>query len=276
MSPSAPWFRFWPDDWAGGTRRMPLLAKACYTELLLTQWHEGSISGDEAELASDLGLDLDEFRVLWKRYLSSKFVAHPDACGRLINERMDLERKYSASAVQVATDRARRAALARWNKDAPSNATSNAQALPEQCPSNARLMQNQNQNQNQNPPSEGVEGEPSSVPAWIPDWLPRDLWIKNYQAAWTSLRTEHGKSLAKVPEREVARALLAVGQRWVGTTKPTEGRQYQIRLALEDGEVGRWMAQTLGKLIHEARGRAKNLTPYLRAALEGLQSTIDQ
>jgi uncharacterized protein YdaU (DUF1376 family) len=141
-----PWF---PRDYLAATRGMTLAERGAYTDLLFYSWDMGSLPNDPKRLARMLGVDMQEFMVIWPA-VQPKFVRNET--NGIVNERLERERRNSIGLRTKASEKAQQAARARWGSDAPSNAPSNAngnapsinsaadspktmlQAMLEQCP----------------------------------------------------------------------------------------------------------------------------------------------
>jgi uncharacterized protein YdaU (DUF1376 family) len=88
----APAYQWYPKDWKSDTRvqRMTYEQRGIYRELMDTQWLEGSISADPAELARILGIPLPRFRKVWP-LINECFTKRDD--GRLVQLRLERARR---------------------------------------------------------------------------------------------------------------------------------------------------------------------------------------
>jgi len=93
MSKAPPSLDFYPNDWHGGTKHLPLVDRACYFELLLYQWSNGHIPEDPAVRMHLCGLSEDLWRAVWAR-IKDKFEPKvlEDGNTVLVNVRMDVDR----------------------------------------------------------------------------------------------------------------------------------------------------------------------------------------
>ena len=109
MAKSPPSFDFYFNDWIGGTRRMNHVQRACYLELLIDQWQNGSIPDSHEERMRVCGItSADEWRGIWER-IGEKFEYHDDEHGQrvLVNPRMARDRSTKLPAYQRRLDVAR-------------------------------------------------------------------------------------------------------------------------------------------------------------------------
>ena len=95
-----------------------------YVVLLITQWEQGHIPGEIERLE----LVSAGCAGSWNR-LEAKFPIWED--GQRRNKRLEEHRRKANELHQARADKAQKAANARWGKDAPSNAPSNARASRE-------------------------------------------------------------------------------------------------------------------------------------------------
>jgi len=149
-----PWMQFWGDDFFGSERVLALRPQhqILYLRLLWMAHREGSIPADTRLLARMCGLSHRAFLAGWGDGIAGAFTPHPENQGRLVNGK--LERIKGAqqgrqgtqpedrdTAAARRSEKARRAARARWSnaqEDAPSNAPEHpAEQCPEHPPSNA-------------------------------------------------------------------------------------------------------------------------------------------
>ena len=109
MAKSPPSFDFYFNDWIGGTRRMNHVQRACYLELLIDQWQNGSIPDSHEERMRVCGITSpDEWRGIWER-IGEKFEYLDDEHGQrvLVNPRMARDRAHKLPAYQRRLDVAR-------------------------------------------------------------------------------------------------------------------------------------------------------------------------
>jgi uncharacterized protein YdaU (DUF1376 family) len=62
-----PAYQFYAKEWLVDTARLPLDVQGAYLRLLCHQWEEGSIPGDDGELARMLSLSAARFRKVWSK-----------------------------------------------------------------------------------------------------------------------------------------------------------------------------------------------------------------
>ena len=86
-------FKFFPNDWIGGTRHLTLIARACYLELLLYQWANGFIPPDPMLRMALCGLPEETWRTVWSQ-IQDKFEPVELDTGEtvLANPRMAIDR----------------------------------------------------------------------------------------------------------------------------------------------------------------------------------------
>lgn len=132
-------FLFWARDWLTNENvvLMSPAAKGVYVDLLCHCWLEGSIPACSEHLQRIARLDAHAFAAIWTE-LSERFAPHPTEAGRLVNRRMDEERAKAEERRKSRSDKATRAAQARWSnaprsprRTAPRNAPSIADASPQ-------------------------------------------------------------------------------------------------------------------------------------------------
>lgn len=134
-------FLFWARDWLTNENvvLMSPAAKGVYVDLLCHCWLEGSIPACSEHLQRIARLDAQAFAAIWAE-LSPRFAPHPTLHGRLVNGRMDEERAKAEERRKSRSDKATKAAEARWSnaprsprrtapRNAPSIAHASAQAM---------------------------------------------------------------------------------------------------------------------------------------------------
>jgi uncharacterized protein YdaU (DUF1376 family) len=114
---------------------MTLAERGAYSDLLFFSWDSGPLPDDPARLARLLGCTPAEFAKIWPQ-LRSKFTATDHG---LVNDRLEAERANSIALRAKASEKAQRAASARW-ANAPRNASSMAGNAPSDTWSNASSM----------------------------------------------------------------------------------------------------------------------------------------
>lgn len=139
-------FLLWARDWLTDEQLvlMSAAAKGCFIDLLAHCWLEGSVPACSEHLARIVRLDARAFADVW-RELAPRFRPHVDLPDRLVNGRMEDERRAADERRKARQDKAKRAAEARWGRqpvgaasNARRSARSNARSMPgavlEECP----------------------------------------------------------------------------------------------------------------------------------------------
>lgn len=90
---TAPAFQFYPSDFLSSPKVMDMTAteRGIYITLLCVAWMQGGLPNDPAKLARWSKVPLKQFARIWPHNLESCFTL--TANGRLINERLEAERK---------------------------------------------------------------------------------------------------------------------------------------------------------------------------------------
>lgn len=131
-------FLFWARDWLTNENvvLMSPAAKGVYVDLLCHCWLEGSIPACSEHLQRIARLDARAFADIWAE-LSARFAPHPTEPGRLVNRRMDEERARAEERRKLRSDKATKAAQARWStapRNARRTATRNAPSIANASP----------------------------------------------------------------------------------------------------------------------------------------------
>ena len=169
-----PW---WPRDYLAATRGMSLAERGAYTDLLWFSWDMGALPNDPKRLARMLSVDAEEFAEIWPT-IASKFVLTEN--GGIVNPRLERERQNSLRLRTKASEKAAKAAEARWSSaNAPSIPASNGSPTdsashdaPSNAPGNAPSINTVSKLQKpmlgamleQCPPSSSPSPSPSSSP----------------------------------------------------------------------------------------------------------------
>lgn len=103
-------------------RRMSNTELGIYIKLLLMSWLDGSLPSDISVLADMVDVPVKQFSRLWPHVLTECFT---ERSGRLVNERLEVERKKQTDYRRRQTDRAK----SRWESQRTPNAR-NAPAMP--------------------------------------------------------------------------------------------------------------------------------------------------
>lgn len=125
------WMPVYIGDYLADTGELTTEEHGAYLLLMFHYWRKGPLPSDERRLASISGLSGDAWSIAWAM-LKDFFVVADD--GLLHHKRIDHELKEATEKRQKSTERAEKAARARWG-DAPSIAQASPQALHEECPS---------------------------------------------------------------------------------------------------------------------------------------------
>lgn len=134
----SPAFQFYPKDWLSSSRvmLMNLAEEGAYVRLLCIAWLSGSIPAEISELAKLCRVTTRQMRALWPA-VSPCFVPHPTLSNRLVNERLEEERRKQSAFREMASERGAKGAQSRWKK----HASSMEEAMPKQCPGIVQAMQ---------------------------------------------------------------------------------------------------------------------------------------
>jgi len=131
-SPTA-WMPLYVGDYLGDTQRLTTEQHGAYLLLMMDYWRNGPAPDDDATLQQITKLD----KAAWKRtrpVLARMFQIED---GEWKHKRIDRELENARSNASRRSDKAKKAAQARWeqsSEDAPSNAPSMPEALPVECP----------------------------------------------------------------------------------------------------------------------------------------------
>ena len=126
------WMPFYIGDYLADTGRLTTEQHGAYLLLLFDYWRNGALPDDDATRARVCRLPADAWS-MHSALLRSFFFKGED--GLLHQKRIDAEIDKAKLNQATSANRAKKADSARWNRDAPSNASSIPQALLVQCPS---------------------------------------------------------------------------------------------------------------------------------------------
>lgn len=90
MPNKPPAFRFYAKDWLVDTTGLSLQEQGAYMRLLSHAWIEGPLPADHRQLARRVGVTVKHFAKLWP---TLKGFWRTDGDGRLVNERLEMERQ---------------------------------------------------------------------------------------------------------------------------------------------------------------------------------------
>jgi uncharacterized protein YdaU (DUF1376 family) len=126
------WMPLYIGDYLGATQRLTTEQHGAYLLLLIDYWRNGAPPDDDAILANITRLKPSAWRKV--RPVIIEFFK-PDG-GRLIHTRAEAERAKAAEHSARRSDKAKKAADARWHQEpnAPSNAPSMPEAMLVECP----------------------------------------------------------------------------------------------------------------------------------------------
>jgi uncharacterized protein YdaU (DUF1376 family) len=125
------WMPIYIGDYLADTSHLTTEEHGAYLLLMFHYWRKGPLPSDVRRLASIVGLSGDAWSNAWA-LLESFFTLGED--GLLHHKRIDHELIEASGKRQKSTERAEKAARARWG-NAPSNAQASPQALLDECPS---------------------------------------------------------------------------------------------------------------------------------------------
>lgn len=130
------WMPLYIGDYLSATTHLSAEESGGYLHLLMHAWKNGSLPSDPEALRRIARIDRDAWSNAWAM-LQPFF----DICsdGSPVQKNLERIRSDWNTRKAASVEKARVAAEARWNKNAPSNASSipssNAQAMPQTCPS---------------------------------------------------------------------------------------------------------------------------------------------
>ena len=133
------WMPIYIADYLADTCRLTTEQHGAYLLLIFDYWRNGALPDDDAVLAQVCRMNADAWSNA-QAVLRSFFTKADD--GLLHHKRIDDEISKAQLNRSMSVTRARKAAEARWSKNAPSNASSIPQALLGQCPSPTPLKTN--------------------------------------------------------------------------------------------------------------------------------------
>lgn len=114
----SPAFQFYPKDFLADekVRVMTLQERGAYVTLLCLCWLEGTLPVDMGRLARLCGVPTATFQRLWPA-LEACFRVHSERPDRLIQPRLERERRRQATFASEQSERGKRGAAKRWQKD---------------------------------------------------------------------------------------------------------------------------------------------------------------
>lgn len=139
MSNDSPAFQFYPKDYLADENQklMTNQERGCYTTLMCHSWLEGSIPADVNKIAKLCNEPPDVMAQLWLA-IGSCFVEVPNKPGRLVNPRLEEERRKQQQHRMERSTSGAKGAKARWDKqytdfnlDGSANSSANGSAIKE-------------------------------------------------------------------------------------------------------------------------------------------------
>lgn len=126
----SPAFQFYPADFLSdeNVAIMSLAARGAYITLLSFCWIEGSIPSDLGKLARLLGVDSSAMAELWEELWLCFSIATTDA-QRLVNPRLDEERRKQELHQKERQESGRKGAKSRWKNEITSYSSAKAQPI---------------------------------------------------------------------------------------------------------------------------------------------------
>jgi uncharacterized protein YdaU (DUF1376 family) len=125
------WMPLYIGDYLSATSRLTTEQHGAYLLLIMDYWKNGPLPKDDAVLAQITRLSADA----WSNARSIVLAFFEHGTEHYTHKRIDAEMASAKVQKDKKVAKAKVAAAKRWADHAPSNATSNAQAMLEQCPS---------------------------------------------------------------------------------------------------------------------------------------------
>jgi uncharacterized protein YdaU (DUF1376 family) len=175
------WMPIYVADYLADTCRLTTEQHGAYLLLIFDYWRNGALPDDDAVLAQVCRLTADAWS-MHSAVLKAFFTKADD--GLLHQKRIDVEIAKAQLNRSMSVTRARKAAEARWSKNAPSIASSIAPTMLEECPSPS-------------PTPLKTKAKAASVFV-LPDWVDSEAWA-GYVEMRQKLRkplTDRAKTLA--------------------------------------------------------------------------------
>ena len=118
MAKSLAMMPFFPRDYYCATRTLTLAQRGAYTDLLFWSWDNGPLPADPENLMRIIACSEAEFKQVWPA-IRDKFVEYPDGLGKLVNLRLEEERRKYSTFRQRQSEGGRKGAAIKWGKVAP-------------------------------------------------------------------------------------------------------------------------------------------------------------
>jgi len=158
------WMPLYVGDYLSATTRLTTEQHGAYLLLIMDYWKHGSLPNDDAVLAQITRMTPDAWSNA--RSILEAFFEVSDKHWK--HARVEKELATASSNKQAASNRGKAGAAARWgNKNASSNASSNAQAVPEQWMANSTSPS----------PSPSPKKNKRSIDT-APDGVSKELWVE--------------------------------------------------------------------------------------------------
>lgn len=177
MSKVDVWMPLYIGDYLSSTSRLTTEQHGAYMLLIMDYWKNGPLPDDDAVLAQICRMTSDA----WSNASSTLRAFFKQDGSTLRHSRIDAEMEEAKEGKSKRKAKAEAAAAKRWGKDAPSNATGNEQALPDECPSPSPSPSVSNDTNKKKSPAKPPRFDPLELE--FPDCLPMDVWKE-----WISYR----------------------------------------------------------------------------------------
>ena len=233
---TTPWVRWFWSDYNADTAHLDLMQLGAYQRLLgYIYQRRQPLPGDPDKIFRLTHATSAMEQTAVRQVLQEYFVPDTDPergeCWRHLRAERELERAEGFS--NMAAERAKKAAAARW--DASSNASSNPQAKPKQCLSNATQNQNQNQSQKEEsdpepePKTRACAREATVIPAGV-DGQAWDEFLQHrreIRKPLTALAAKKAANLLSEHSPAEQRQMVddSIRNRWTGLFPPKNKRQ---------------------------------------------------
>ena len=237
---TSPAFQFYPKEFLSSAKVIAMTAteRGVYITLLSIQWLDGSLPDDLAALARLVGINAKAFAKMWPHNLARCFTARHG--GRLVNERLERERKKQAEFRQKQATNAAKGWDSRKDATAsPPHQSGNALRSPI--------------SDLQSPISDLQSADTQSAPV-VNDphqGLPLDRWFAELHGAYPSKAVSRGP----LTEQAFMRAVLGHGTPEVTFTVMLANLASQKRgaqfLAGKVPRLDRWLTEGLWEQRHD-------------------------
>lgn len=142
---SAPWFKFYQNDWLASQSEMTSDEQLVFlTAIVMMYANDGPIVEDAERIALRVRRPIRKVEQALRRLRELeklKLVAE----NRLTNKKVEEVIRHRQAAAETASAKGKAAAAAKWSKQSKNQDLTNARGIAEAPPSSATTMQNQNQ-----------------------------------------------------------------------------------------------------------------------------------